>query len=319
MGRTSRCSGCKMPRSEHTFSKPGKYCNGPAKGSDATPPLESLPVEEVKELSIEETLASLLVAVKSLTTALKEVKAEYQQLRALLKDHLPTKEQTDRKVPVPDPCSGGTTVSGVTLPELCAIRDPFFGAKKVTLSNTFVHHAQSVDESVRSLIYPRFCFSEDAEHDFLSSRLDRFPAVAASFVCTKAVCDSSSVQSFSPRAVCSSRFQSLSPRVVCFSFRDVYCLVAQMGEPNYLVARVPVPSALNISTWRELLQGYEDRIVCQLVLCQTFYLFLIFVLIAAPFNFRNKLPPICARKFHLAGLPVLLMPYIFPMALWFRL
>ena len=74
MGRTSRCSGCKTPRSEHSFGKPGKYCNGPTQGSDATegtaPPLESLPVEEVKDLSIEDTLASLLGAVKSLTTGL---------------------------------------------------------------------------------------------------------------------------------------------------------------------------------------------------------------------------------------------------------
>ena len=47
-----------------------------------------------------------------------------------------------------------------------------------------------------------------------------------------------------------------------FFHRDVHDLVAQTGKPNYLVARVPVPSTLNISTWRELLQDYEDRIVC---------------------------------------------------------
>ena len=38
--------------------------------------------------------------------------------------------------------------------------------------------------------------------------------------------------------------------------------MAKTGEPNYLVARVPVPSALNISAWRELLQAYEDSVVC---------------------------------------------------------
>ena len=44
-----------------------------------------------------------------------------------------------------------------------------------------------------------------------------------------------------------------STRVVCYSSPDIHDLVAQTGEPNYLVARVPVPSALNISTWCELL------------------------------------------------------------------
>lgn len=39
--------------------------------------------------------------------------------------------------------------------------------------------------------------------------------------------------------------------------------MAQTGKPNYLVARVPVPSTLNISTWRELLQDYADRVVCE--------------------------------------------------------
>ena len=38
--------------------------------------------------------------------------------------------------------------------------------------------------------------------------------------------------------------------------------MAQTGQPNYLVARVPVPSTLHISTWRELLQDYEDSVLC---------------------------------------------------------
>ena len=54
-----------------------------------------------------------------------------------------------------------------------------------------------------------------------------------------------------------------SPGAVCYSYRDVHDFVAQTSEPNYLVARVPVPSTLNISTWRELLQAYEDSVVCE--------------------------------------------------------
>ena len=38
--------------------------------------------------------------------------------------------------------------------------------------------------------------------------------------------------------------------------------MAQTGQPNYLVARVAVPSTLHISTLRELLQDYEDSVVC---------------------------------------------------------
>ena len=38
--------------------------------------------------------------------------------------------------------------------------------------------------------------------------------------------------------------------------------MAKTGKPNYLVARVPVPSTLNISKWCELLQDYGDSVVC---------------------------------------------------------
>ena len=38
--------------------------------------------------------------------------------------------------------------------------------------------------------------------------------------------------------------------------------MTQTGQPNYLVARVPVHSALHISKWRALLQDYMDSVVC---------------------------------------------------------
>ena len=55
--------------------------------------------------------------------------------------------------------------------------------------------------------------------------------------------------------------QYFSPCAACYSYRDVHDFVAQTGQPNYLVARVPVPSTLHISTWRELLQDYEESVV----------------------------------------------------------
>ena len=90
MGGTSRCSGCKIPRSEHSFGKPGKNCPGPAQDfnhsseehvENPAPSSETTPVEGV---SVQDTLASLLGAVNDLTTGLNEVKADNQHLRALI-------------------------------------------------------------------------------------------------------------------------------------------------------------------------------------------------------------------------------------------
>ena len=123
MGKTRRCTGCKTPLSEHTFGKPGKSCSGPEQFPDVSVVEEdtafpSQPIEDEQHETIEATLASLLGAVKSLTTGLKEVQADNQQLRALLTNQSPIKE-----VPVPSTSTGGATASGVTLPELRAMQD----------------------------------------------------------------------------------------------------------------------------------------------------------------------------------------------------
>ena len=124
-----------------------------------------------------------------------------------------------------------------------------FGDKKLPTSNTFVHHAESVDECVP-------CFFEEVEHDILSSSFDRFHDAVAPFACTESVSGSSS-------SLQSSFSQYFSPRAACYFYWDVHDFMAQTGKPNYLVARVPVPSTLNISTWCELLQDYADRVVCE--------------------------------------------------------
>ena len=67
---------------------------------------------------IETTLTSLLGAVKSLTTDVKQVQADNQQLRALLTNHSLIKE-----VPIPTTSTRSATASGVTLPELHAMQD----------------------------------------------------------------------------------------------------------------------------------------------------------------------------------------------------
>ena len=125
MGKTRRCTGCKTPLSDHTFGKPGKGCSGPEHfpdvsfvEEDTAHPSQSVPVETEPRESLEATLASLLGVVKSLTTGLKEVQADNQQLRSLLTHQSPTTE-----IPIPFTSSGGATASGVTLPELRAMQD----------------------------------------------------------------------------------------------------------------------------------------------------------------------------------------------------
>ena len=123
MGKTRRCTGCKTPLSEHTFGKPGKSCSGPEPFPDVSVVDEdtafpSQPIADEPQETIEANLASLLGAVKSLTTGLKEVQADNQQLRALLTNQSPLKE-----VPVPSTSTSGATASGDTLPELRAMQD----------------------------------------------------------------------------------------------------------------------------------------------------------------------------------------------------
>ena len=94
------------------------------------------------------------------------------------------------------------------------------------------------------------------------------------------------------------------------------------GEPNYLIARVPVPSALNIYKWRELLQDYEDSVVCDNL---EFGWPVGFMPTNLPnFDLRThrgsllfpeQVTAYLAKEFLLAGLPVPLTPCHLPMAL----
>ena len=74
MGKTRRCTGCKTPLSEHTFGKPGKSSSGPEQFPDVSvvkdTAFPSQPIEDEPQETIEVTLASLLGAVKSLSTGL---------------------------------------------------------------------------------------------------------------------------------------------------------------------------------------------------------------------------------------------------------
>ena len=91
MGRTSRCTGCKIPRSEHSFGKPGKNCTGPAQevSDDSTDLGATAPKDQAVssgKMNIQDTLVSLLGTVKNLSAGLDEVRADNQHLRALVEE-----------------------------------------------------------------------------------------------------------------------------------------------------------------------------------------------------------------------------------------
>ena len=58
-------------------------------------------------------------------------------------------------------------------------------------------------------------------------------------------------------------FVPLDPRLFePNSFLTLHNLVYALGQPNFLGARLPVPSSLNLSLWRSLLTEYSDVVVC---------------------------------------------------------
>ena len=102
--------------------------------------------------------------------------------------------------------------------------------------------------------------------------------------------------------------------------------MAQTGQPNYLVARVPVPSTLHISTWRALLQYYEDSVLCDFLefgwpvgfMPTTLPVFHLRTHRGAVL-FSEQVTAYLTKEFLLTGLPVLLTPFHSPTALWLRL
>ena len=84
------------------------------------------------------------------------------------------------------------------------------------------------------------------------------------------VCSSQQVVKPSLRSSISSSVgispQSFAPPDPCLfepnSFVTLHNLVYASGQPNFLGARLPVPTSLNLSLWRSLLTEYSDVVVC---------------------------------------------------------
>ena len=104
--------------------------------------------------------------------------------------------------------------------------------------------------------------------------------------------------------------------------QDVRDFVTHTGEPHYLSARVLVPSALNIYKWRELLQDYEDSVVCHFLefgwpvgFMPTNLPSLDLRTHRGTLLFPEQVTAYLAKKFLLPGWPVLLTPCHLPMSL----
>ena len=120
MGRTSRCPGCKIPKSEHTFAKVSNDCQGAPRPDETDEVLSATGLASGSTTldSIQETLASLAGAVQSLTTDVQSLKRDNQAIRDKV---------VDTKDSQLSPSSAAVHPTGVplrvTLPELRDMKD----------------------------------------------------------------------------------------------------------------------------------------------------------------------------------------------------
>jgi len=79
----------------------------------------------------------------------------------------------------------------------------------------------------------------------------------------------------------------------CFSFQpyiDLHERVRASGLPNYKQCRLPVPSRLCVTVWRDYLQDYFDNIVCE------------FLEFGWPVNYKNTSGPVSDYRTHRGAL-----------------
>lgn len=121
MGRTSRCPGCKIPKSEHTFGKASKDCQGIPCTDETEEVLSTTGSASGSTTldSIKDTLASLAGAVQSLTNDVQSLKRDNQALRDKVDDT--TASQPKSSVAAAIHPLGVS--SRVTLPELRDMKD----------------------------------------------------------------------------------------------------------------------------------------------------------------------------------------------------
>ena len=73
-------------------------------------------------------------------------------------------------------------------------------------------------------------------------------------------------------------------------FVNAHGVVLSSGQFNYTGLRFPVPPRLNIPVWRALLQGYEDRVICD------------FLEFGWPLGYTNQTLPVFELRTHRGAL-----------------
>ena len=73
-------------------------------------------------------------------------------------------------------------------------------------------------------------------------------------------------------------------------FVNAHRVVLSSGQFNYTWLRLPVPSRLNITVWCTLLQGYEDRVICD------------FLEFGWPLGYTNQTLPVFDLRTHRGAL-----------------
>ena len=114
MGRQSKCPGCKALKSAHDFGRPGKDCTGPVHNDteqdrEAADELEHTDEVGATASSNPDVLQSLTASVQLLSTELKSLRQETNELRALVRPASSQQQQAPAVPPL------------VTLPELRAM------------------------------------------------------------------------------------------------------------------------------------------------------------------------------------------------------
>ena len=139
MGLTSRCPGCKLPKVDHSFGKPGKYCQGQEFSEKQGEDEFCEVLDEDAADSTRALLVSLTSTVKDLSSAVTDLRKDQEELKALVKVPQTSSISTDASKTDKHTAKSVKQSDQVTLHELRAMKDL---AEKV---ETRVAHLELLD------------------------------------------------------------------------------------------------------------------------------------------------------------------------------
>ena len=216
MVHPSHCPGCKILKSEHTFGKPGKSCQGMPDQDDTFAASGSgLTTTTATPDSLQETLASLVGAVQAISQDLESLKAENKHLRAKIAGPAEVQFSPSSALP-PNP----GVPSQVTLPELRDMKDL----------------VSQVDTWVSQL----GLLSESSDESYGEEDLDRVQIAGPAATGAKPKCAGKLKSGKEARVTCTVRYPLLWPhsqlmfvhnkREICYKDLTIEEFVAGYGE-----------------------------------------------------------------------------------------